>query len=308
MTYDSESRLVILYGGQTGGPWRDPATWSHETWAFNPRSEKWKQMSPETSPGGFSGGDMTYDSKADRIILSIITDDLSTLQTWAYDANNDAWIQLEDVPRAAMLGQRIVYDSESDRIIMFGGLDMTNYKFVDETWVYDFNTDSWTNMEPKVHPSGRNYVGMTYDSKADRVVLWGDWQQNYTPATDESVWTYDYNTNTWQEYNHKKDGPEVRDYMMLAYDKKDDKILMYGGYEYGNDETWVYDLNTDTWQQMQPENNPGFISRYTMVYVDDINETILFGGQVGPIRYQFTDETWSYKLNADKWININLDH
>jgi hypothetical protein len=299
MAYDSESGLVILYGGQTG-PWRDPESWNHETWSFNPRSEKWKKMSPDTSPGGFGGGDMTYDSKADRSILSIITDDLSTLQTWAYDANSDTWTQLADGPRN-MLGQRIAYDSESDRIIMFGGFDMTKYKFVDETWVYDFNTDTWTNMQPKVHPSGRNYVGMAYDSKADRVVLWGDWQRNYTPATDESVWTYDYNTNTWQEFKHKKDGgPRVRDYTMLAYDEKADKIIMYGGFDFGNDETWVYDLNTDTWQQMQPANNPGVISRYAMVYAKDANKVILFGGQdVG--------DTWSYKLKSDEWTKVTSD-
>lgn len=205
-----------------------------------------------------------------------------------------------------MLGQRIAYDSESDRIIMFGGFDMTKYKFVDETWVYDFNNDTWTNMEPKVHPSGRNYVGMAYDSKADRVVVWGDWQRNYTPATDESVWTYDYNTNTWQEFKHKKDdGPRVRDYMMLAYDEKADKIIMYGGFDFGNDETWVYDLNTDTWQQMQPVNNPGVISRYAMVFVEDTNEIILFGGQDGATYYQFVGDTWSYKLKSDEWTKVS---
>lgn len=253
-----------------------------------------------------SGGDMTYNSKRERIVLSVITDDWSALQTWEYDVNTNSWDQLKDGPYP-MVGQRIVYDSESDRVIMFGGFELTKFQFVHETWVYDYTEEAWMNMKPKVHPSGRNYHGMTYDSKADRVVVWGDWNKNYTNGTDESVWTYDYNTNTWQELKHKKDGPVVRDYMMLVYDEKADKVIMYGGYEYGNDETWAYDLNDNSWQRMQTTDNPGVLSRYTMVYANNINQTILFGGQIGDQRFVYTPEIWYYKFKTDKWSNMTLD-
>jgi hypothetical protein len=311
MTYDTESKRVILYGGQTGNIFLDLTYLSHETWSFDPESNAWTQMSPDASPGGSSGGDMTYDSKRDLSILSVISDDFSTLETWAYDVNSDIWTRLADGPRN-MVGQRIVYDSESDRIIMFGGFDFSTFKFVDELWVYDYNNNEWinmpqsrvhpwTNMDPTVHPQARNYQGMVYDSKADRVVLWGDWQRNYTAATDESVWTYDFNTNTWQEFEHKKDGPAVRDYIMLVYDIKADKFVLYGGYEYGNDETWTYDLNTDTWERKEAVNNPGTISRYGMVYSKDINRTILFGGQDGSIHFQYKGDAWSYSLKTNQW-------
>ena len=304
MAYDSESGLVILYGGQTGY-WLDPAYQNHETWTFDPESEKWVQMSPGTSPGGFGGGDMAYDSESDRIILSVITDDLSTLQTWAYDANSDTWTQMKDGPQH-MVGQRIVYDSESDRIVMFGGFEFSKYKLVDETWAYDFNTDTWTNMDPRVHPEPRNYHDMAYDPKADRVVLWGG--DLHGVANKNAVWTYDYNTNTWEELRSKyANAPELRDYMNLVYDEKADKFIMYGGYSYGNNETWTYDLNSNTWQQMQPTNNPGAISRYAMVYVKDENKTILFGGQDGATNYQYNNETWSYSLKHNKWVNVSPD-
>jgi len=304
MAYDSESGLVILYGGQTGY-WLDPAFQNHETWSFNPKSKKWKQMAPNTSPGGFGGGDMAYDSESDRIILSVVSDNLSTLQTWAYDTNHDSWTQMEDGPKN-MVGQRIVYDSESDRIIMFGGFEFTKYLLVNETWVYDFNTDTWTNMEPRYHPQARNYHDIAYDSKADKVVLWGGDLNGQ--ANKNEVWTYDYNTNTWEELSSKyANAPELRDYMNLEYDEKADKFILYGGYSYGDNETWTYDLNTNTWQQMQPENNPGVISRYTMVYIDDTNETILFGGQDGALNFQYVGDTWSYKLKDDKWIKIAPD-
>jgi hypothetical protein len=300
MAYDSESGLVILFGGQTGD-WRDPSSWNHETWSFNPRSEKWKEMSPETSPGGYGGGDMAYDSKADRIILSVLADELPTLETWAYDTNSDTWTRLADGPRD-MVGQRIVYDSESDRIIMFGGFDMTKYQFVDETWAYDYNTDTWTNMRPSGNPHGRNYHGMAYDPKTDRIVVWGGDIQG--PAKKELVWTYDYNTNAWQKLRYEN-GPTNRDYIDLVYDHNTDKFIVYGGFSYGNDETWVYDMNTNTWQIKKPEDNPGVISRYAMVYAEDTNEIILFGGQDGATNYQYVGDTWSYNLNNNEWTLIS---
>ncbi len=127
-------------------------------------------------------------------------------------------------------------------------------------------------------------------------------------ANKNAVWTYDYNTNTWEELRSKyANAPELRDYMNLVYDEKADKFIMYGGYSYGNNETWIYDLNTNTWQQMQPTNNPGAISRYAMVYVKDENKTILFGGQDGATNYQYNNETWSYSLKHNKWVNVSPD-
>src|SRR5512138_820509 len=48
MTYDSESGLVVLYGGQTGY-WLDPAQQSQETWTFDPDTSVWTQMFPAVS-------------------------------------------------------------------------------------------------------------------------------------------------------------------------------------------------------------------------------------------------------------------
>lgn len=300
MTYDSESELVILYGGQTG-KWSDPTQWNHETWSFDAEEDGWIQMSPSIIPGGSLGGSMTYDSKADRSILVVMADDWSTLQTWAYDANSDTWTRLKDGPYI-MLGHRIAYDAESDRTIMFGGFEMTKFKYIDETWVYDYNTDTWTNMQPiGGHPYGRNYHGMAYDPNADRIVVWGG---DKGAAKKEDVWTYDYNSNTWQRYKYDF-GPTSRAYINLVYDAQADKLIMYGGYPYGNDETWVYDLNTNTWQLMQPENNPGIISRYSMVSAENENKIILFGGQDGATNYLYNNETWSYNLNNNEWSYIS---
>ncbi len=302
MAYDTNAKLVILYGG-ISGYWADPSSSKPETWTYDPVKNRWTKMSPAIHPTVSQGGYMVYDSKADRTILSIGG---TSLETWAYDLKKDTWTRLADGPRL-LAGQRLAYDAESDRTILFGGMVLPEWEMVDETWAYDYNANTWTNMQPFKHPTDRNFVGMVYDSKADRVVLWGDWSTRwYNEALDNAVWTYDYNTNTWQKFDHRKtEAPWIRDYNMLAYDEVADKIITYGGYWFGNDETWVYDLNTDTWEQMLPATNPGPLSTYSMVYVRDINKTILFGGAAEyPIYWQFKTDTWSYDLGANTWTLV----
>ncbi len=315
MAYDTKAKLVILFGGISGNNGVDPSALNTETWTFDPAKNLWAKKSPAIHPTGSHGGYMVYDSRADRTILSIRnTDDWGTpeavvLETWAYDLKKDTWTRLADRPVPIghiMAGQRLAYDAESDRTIMFGGTLFPSRKMVDETWAYDYNTNTWTDMQPFKHPKGINFMGMVYDTKADRVVMWGDFGTRvYNPALEDAVWTYDYNTNTWQAFEHQNDGPSVRDYNILAYDEAADKIITYGGYPWGNDETWAYDLNTDTWQQMLPATNPGPLSVYSMVYVRDINKTILFGGAEEYYAYwQFKTDTWSYDLGANTWTLV----
>lgn len=309
MAYDTRAKLIILYGGISADQVVDPSAVNYDTWTFDPARNVWTKKSPSVHPGGCHAGFMVYDSRADRIILSIRSDDNwppnpgAVLETWAYDVKKDAWTRLADGPMV-MIGQRLAYDAESDRTIMFGGMTLPELKMVDETWAYDYNTNTWTNMQPFKHPGGINMMGMVYDSKADRVVMWGDFGRWYNASLEDAIWTYDYNTNTWQKFDHHKtDGPLIRDYNMLAYDEVADKIITYGGYPWGNDETWVYDLNTDTWQQMLPLTNPGPLTAYSMVYARDVGRTILFGG--GDLRtMQFKTDTWSYDYGTNTWTLV----
>ncbi len=311
IAYDSKAKLVILYGGISGNNLEDPSAYNTDTWTYDPIKNLWTKKSPVIHPGGSHRGSMVYDSKADRTILSIATEEGGTVtETWAYDVKKDTWTRLADGPMLmageVLCGQRLAYDAESDRTILFGGLLLPSFRMVDETWAYDYNTNTWTNMQPFKHPGPINFMGMVYDSKADRVVMWGDFGRWYNASLEDAIWTYDYNTNTWQKFDHHKtDGPLVRDYNMLAYDEVAEKIITYGGYAWGNDETWAYDLNTDTWQQMLPATNPGPLSAYSMVYVKDINRTILFGGAEEYYAYwQFKTNTWSYDLGANTWTLV----
>ena len=81
-------------------------------------------------------------------------------------------------------------------------------------------------MESAVKPPGRNFQAMAYDSKADRVILWGG---DTGGVSDNSVWAFDYNSQTWEERKTGA-GPSNRWLHQMSYDPVTDRTILYGGY------------------------------------------------------------------------------
>ena len=165
-------------------------------------------------------------------------------------------------PAVSPLGRslaQLVYDSESDIIILFSGAygeiygDPTGEGYQKDTWSYDYNTNTWTNITPVVSPSPRIGCDMVYDIENDMIIMFGGYTHLDPTGVEDEVWSFDYNTLTWTEMN-----PTVelrRRHHQMVYDSESDLIVLFGGSEGNNplvylDETWVYDFNVDTWFMM----------------------------------------------------------
>ena len=303
MAYDAESERVILFGGQTGGV-SNPASFNGETWAYDVAAGKWTEMKPASGPGNRSAAELTYDAESDRVILYGGANTVKEWfdDTWAYDYNTNTWTEMAKGP-PDHLGARIAYDAESDRTILFGGYSGS---FYNDTWAYDLNSDTWKEMKPSTSPPGRNFQAMAYDARSDRMIMFGGLYE-YRDSIEDNVWSYDLNTNTWQEM--KPGGgplPSTRDYAAMAYDAESGRMILYGGSPKGGDETWAYDHSANTWTKLEPSTIPGKLSRHAMVYSTAAERVILFGGQVGLVNFQYTEKTWTYDLNTNTWANVTL--
>jgi N-acetylneuraminic acid mutarotase len=238
MAYDSESDRVILFGG------RGPVYFFSDTWAYDYNTNTWTMMNPKTKPDARTGHAMAYDSESDKVILFggyyYSGGDKYLSDTWVYDYNTNTWTMMNPKTKPdARTGHAMAYDSESDRVILFGGEGSSGY--FSDTWAYDYNTNTWTNLTPLSGPNARAYHAMAYDSKSDRVILFGgEWM------AFSDTWVYDYNTNTWTMMNPST-SPGARSKHAMAYDSKSDRVILFGGFSiYYLSDTWVYDDSEDT--------------------------------------------------------------
>src|SRR6266571_4518123 len=224
------------------------------------RAANWRAAPMPLAPVGTGGTDrtpparyghaMAYDSQSDRLVLfggaSTSAGVLLLLNdTWAYAFNTSTWTDMSPaIAPPARYGHAIAYDSESDRVILFGGSSYGNAVFND-TWAYDFNTNTWNEVSPKSSPLARSYHVTAYDSESDRVILFGGYSSCCGGITLGDTGTYDCNTDTWTAMIPAV-APGPRESSAMAYDSRSDRVILFGGYG-GYNDTWAYDFNTNTW-------------------------------------------------------------
>ena len=251
---------------------------------------------------------MVYDSKSDRVInyLDVRVSGSSAVpigKTIAYDFNSDSLVEMSPalIP-VGYVGAQLAYDSESDRVILFAGYDFINNKLYDETWVYDYNSNTWTKMDPAVHPGDRNYQNMTYIPSIDRVILFGG--DSFRPPVSET-WLYDYNTDSWTQVNVVNTPPDLY-YGSMVYVSSIDRVILFGGVNAKTGdflgETWSFNPVSMDWENLAPAVSPGPRAWHAMAYDSRADKVILFGGGAG--KDAWTNETWSYDPKTNTWTDL----
>ncbi|MHA2265936.1 MAG: Kelch repeat-containing protein, partial [Candidatus Thorarchaeota archaeon] len=303
MAYDTESDIVIIYGG-----WNEPEPFElGDTWSYDYNTNKFVNMAPVSAPPVREVASMVYDSQSDRIVMFGGLEDFETSlmrsDTWAYDYNTNNWTNMNPPtapsPRDAY---GMAYDSESDRIILFGGLG-----YLGDTWSYDFESNNWTQMSPVTSPSGRYFPAMAYDEESDTIILFGG---RSADAKESDTWEYDYNTDSWTEVTPST-SPVGRRAHSMAYDLESDRIVLFGGSDDADnalDDTWIFDDNAIAWVQATPDYHPTGKLRHSMVYDSESDIIVTFGGT--ELSYyngemNTDDLTWAYDANSDHWRQMS---
>ncbi|MHA1946094.1 MAG: Kelch repeat-containing protein [Candidatus Hodarchaeales archaeon] len=318
LVYDNESDIIILMGGFnmiSADPYpvnilRD------DLWTYSVSSNLWEDRTPVVRPAvRLTRGALAYNSKHDVVILFGGVNGGLFDDTWAYDYNTNTWTNMKPViSPPARDAHQVVYDSQSERIIMFGGRNTTTYwdvterDFLNDTWVYDYNTNTWTEITPDISPKGRWFFDMVYDSKSDRVILFGGYTSDYLLAGPDrgvkgDTWSFDLESETWIELN-TTNNPSPRSYISMVYDLNREKTVLYGG-SFGAgggdtvddvllNDTWMFDYTTKIWMDVSDSNTTGHRTRCNMVYCEKTGQIILFGGQLDDEWNSFNNETWLY--------------
>ena len=136
MAYDSESDRTILWSTKLF------ENEDGSVWAYDYNTDVWEVLKPNNGhPKPLAGGAMAYDASTDRIILH------RNHEFWAYDYNTNAWTELEPAATYPIFeNHSMIYDTNTDQLIVFGGGKLFEKEFIGETWVYDPQLNMWTDM------------------------------------------------------------------------------------------------------------------------------------------------------------------
>ncbi len=222
-------------------------------------------------------------------------------ETWIYNIDTETWNQktLSLKPTArTYFDMASVYNN--DKVVLFGGYSLSPFLIGNDTWVYDFGDNTWTQKIQAVTPAKRFYHSMASIYGDDKVLLWGGWSQSSGYIND--TWVYDVSDNTWTQ-QFPTTAPSLRYRQAMASIFGTDKVLLFGGWDGSikkNNETWIYDLSENTWIQMTPANHPSARYGHAMASICTTDKVLLFGGWDHSSR---VFDTWTYDLSDNAWSN-----
>ena len=97
-----------------------------------------------------------YDAESEVVL--IFDDVTSTTYVYSFVENNWTSISTPSMAPSHSMAIKNVYDPTNDVVISFGGGD-EDQLYTAETWAYDFNTNTWTNLTTSIAPPQRVLYG-----------------------------------------------------------------------------------------------------------------------------------------------------
>jgi hypothetical protein len=215
------------------------------------------------------------------------------------------WLQINPngATPSARRGHRLVYDSDRQKVILFGGIDSQGY--LNDVWEFDVARSTWTNVTPGSGsmPIHRADFGMAYDQTRHRVVVYGgscsDQFSNVGIVGD--TWEFDPAVRVWSQ------GANTIPFFVgltgsaLAYDPTRHQVIAFGGrpyWDWGTDQTWAW--NGTSWTDISPAISPGKRHYHSMATDPVRNRIVMFGGR----NPNALNDTWEW--DGTTWTQVAL--
>ena len=205
------------------------------------------------------------------------------------------WRQLSTNSPAMRANNAMAYDTLHKKIINYGGRSgFPDFDNINETWAFDYNSKTWTNLKPANSPPWRTSHSAVYDELRHKVLMFGG--GDFTKVFND-LWEFDYSQNTWTERSTNTP-PEARQMNGMVYIPDRDVVIIFGGRRLNGGasfaDTWEFNCETSVWRKLNSEINPPVSDHVNMTYDKSVKKIILFTNA----------QTWAFDLNTESWAKL----
>lgn len=288
--YDPDEHRVVIFGGRgDGGALND-------VWALDLASLEWSDLTlpegpappPRFTPAG------VYDPAGRQMVTWSGQGAGFFNDVWTFDLSLHTWTEREpgtDMPNTRY-GVAAVFDPQARTLVTFAGF--TEQGRFDDTWVFDVQNDTWTEVTPAAGPVERCLHTASYDALRHRMIAYGG--QRSGPLDD--IWAFDLDAHDWTELTPATDRPEGRFFAASIYDQRNDRVIVFGGNQGGlglSNELWSFTLSENSWHLLSPSGTPPAAREGALaVYVEPEDRVIIFGGRTS----SYLNDVWSLDLQS----------
>ena len=187
-------------------------------------------------------------------------------------------------------------DLGDGRLLLFGGRNAAG-TWLNDTWVFEVDTSTWTQLAPATSPPARNAQAMALVEPGTVVMFGGSTALGGGPLGD--TWSFDVAGEDWNQLTPAMSPPARFQHELVAIGSS--RALMFGGRTAGAGselaDTWIFDEVTGNWTNLAPAGAPSASSAYAMAFDGD-DVVTRFGGFMNNSPM---DQTWSYTISTNTW-------
>ncbi len=230
MTWDPSRARLILFGGRGGrtGAYQD-------TWTFDPVRKSWAPLITNCRkgvcpPARWSAG-MVWSSVLGRVLLfgGMAGDTVTMLDDlWAFGTG---WTELHPTgpgPSARyMFG--MAEDARTGLIVVYGGGSLPAVTPVNDTWLFDPRTTTWTKVVTPTQPPAFAEVAMGWSASIGAVVMTGGSAGECAAIDDPGTWAFDMGRRDWVRLSTTGGPPSPRNDATLTANACDGSVILFGG-------------------------------------------------------------------------------
>jgi|GEM_PF-497977 len=281
--YDSDQDRMIIFGGRyrkgAGGPYTN----FNDVWALDLKTLTWKQLPTKGGgPVARSNPAGAYNPNTKEMIVFGGNSSTSGLSfrphndVWALNLETNTWREITTSgpsKPSARLFHAATVDTKGNRLFVYagGGANAWQGPFLRDLWVMDLKTGIWTVLDKGgfLSPLGRIWATITYDEKADRVLMYAG-HDDQQIGNNNGTWSFDLKKKKWtaltppEKIKKKANGfcnfppdftepnmqaPDRRSAHLAALDNTRREWIVFGGKTDCGliDDVWTFDLQRNGW-------------------------------------------------------------
>lgn len=346
---DESTGQMMIFGGNEGPivNQNPRGKFLQETWVFSP-GIGWSEVVSETTPARRGRYAVQQDDANGRALMfggrfrqngaDSSTDYRLYNDLWAFDWTSRAWTKLSDADDdggpAGRYYPASAFDAASARFYIWGGALNASPLFIEpgnDLWSWS-DDEGW--MEHTITgegPSTRTFLGDTYDSSRNRIIIFGGQRGDFSSLAFNDTWALSLEDYTWTQLHDGETGkaPSTRMHAALQYDEAADRYLLFGGHtdEGDGNDVWAFDPTTNAWSVLTrgdrfTGNSLGCIDNPSEVPADYVNQDLdsperrhrgmhtlldgrlwIFGG-IHSECSDYLDDVWHYDLQTNAWTEV----
>jgi hypothetical protein len=246
--YDPIGDRGIFFGG-----WTYPENYFNDTWILSfENGPVWTQVTPQGDPPpARRGSTAVYDPVRRRMLLYAGADSSEEFgDLWALHLDEPMrWEQLEPqgpAPHGRFLPS-FTYDPLRDRVIAYGG--GYGYGSTNEIWSLEMSdTLRWVQLTPRGYAPALERHGAVYDPATDRLLIHGGWDIDYDElfVNDSAISMSLDDRPAFEQLRPSGDWPDPRAGESAVFDLARDRLVIWGGTDFGFSFNDTWDLQFDT--------------------------------------------------------------